>query len=202
MGLLSSYNASPRTRNLTAAKRVLRYLKKAKDLKLVYTTGNLKQDHGLYGFVDSDWAKSQDRKSIRGYVFILGNAAISRSSKKQTLVALSTKEAEYTAITEASREALWLRQLLSDINNRGSQPDSEPSAADAIGTVIYADNQGNQACEHRRNNRSNETFRHIPQTRSRSPTKGNYTIHLHTAGRKHGRYLHERATSTKPSPAR
>ena len=73
---------------------------------------------------------------------MLGNAAISWSSKKQTLVALSTKEAEYTAFTEASREALWLRQLLSDINNRGSQPDSEPSTADAIGTVIYTDNQG------------------------------------------------------------
>ena len=50
---------------------------------------------------------------------MLGNAAISWSSKKQTLVALSTKEAEYTAFTEASREALWLRQLLLDIDNRG-----------------------------------------------------------------------------------
>ena len=142
MGLLSSYNASPRTRHLTAAKRVLRYLKKTKNLKPVYTAGNSKHDYGLYGFVDSDWAKSQDRKPIGGYVFMLGNAATSWSSKKQTLVDLSTKEAEYTAFTEASREALWLRQLLSDINNRESQPDSEPLAADAIGTVIYADNQG------------------------------------------------------------
>ena len=110
------------------------YLKKTKDLKLAYT----ETSQNLHGFVDSDWAKSQDRKSIGGCVFILGNAAISWSSKKQTLVALSTKEAEYTAFTEASREALWLRQLLSDINNRGSQSDS----TDAIGTVIYADNQG------------------------------------------------------------
>ena len=108
VGLLRSYNASPRTRHLTAARRVLRYLKKMKDLKLVYTTGTGKHDYGLYGFVDSDWAKSQDRKLIGGYVFMLGNAAISWSSKKQTLVALSTKEAKYTAFTEASREALWL----------------------------------------------------------------------------------------------
>ena len=43
---------------------------------------------------------------------MLGNAAISWSPKKQTLVALSTKEAEYTAFTEASREVLWLRKLL------------------------------------------------------------------------------------------
>lgn len=50
-------------------------------------------------------------------MFIPGNAAISWSSKKQTLIALSAKEAEYAAFTEASREALWLRQLLLDINN-------------------------------------------------------------------------------------
>ena len=88
--------------------------------------------------------KSQDRKSIGGYDFILGNAAISWLSKKQTLVALSRKEAEYMAFTKASQEVLWLCQLLSDINNRRSQHESnsEPSAADAIGTVIYADNQG------------------------------------------------------------
>ena len=73
---------------------------------------------------------------------MLGKAAISWPSKKQTLVALSTKEAEYTTFAEASREAHWLRQLLSDIDNRGDQPDSEPPAADAIGTAIYADNQG------------------------------------------------------------
>ena len=82
VGLLSSYNANPRTRHLTAAKRVLRYLKKTKDLKLVYTGTTGK--HDLHGFVDSDWAKSQDRKSIGGYAFMLGNAAISWSSKKQT----------------------------------------------------------------------------------------------------------------------
>ena len=58
VGLLSSYNANPRTKHLAAAKGVLRYLKKTKDLKLVYTADK------LYGFVDSGWAKSQDRKSI------------------------------------------------------------------------------------------------------------------------------------------
>ena len=47
---------------------------------------------------------------------MLGDAVISWPSKKQTVVALSTKEAEYTAFTDASREALWLRQLLLGIN--------------------------------------------------------------------------------------
>ena len=104
VGLLSRFNTEPRTRHLTAAKRVLRYLKETKDRKLTYTTRN----QNLHGFVDADWANSTDRKSVAGYVFLLNSAAISWSSKKQSLVALSTKEAEYTAFTEASREALWL----------------------------------------------------------------------------------------------
>ena len=142
VSLLSTFNAKPRTRHLTAAKRVLRYLKKTKELKLVYTkTSDIytKTSGNLHGFVDSDWAKSKDRKSIGGYVFVLGNAAISWSSKKQTLVTLSTKEAEYTAFTEASREALWLRQLLLDVHNRGGH---KPKAQREDATIIHADNQG------------------------------------------------------------
>ena len=76
VGLLCSCNANPYTRHLTAVKRVLRYHKKTKDLKQVYTTGKLN------GFIDSNWAKSLDRKSIGGYVFMFGNAAILWSSKK------------------------------------------------------------------------------------------------------------------------
>ena len=50
------------------------------------------------------------------------------------------KRAEYAAFTKASREAIWLCQLLLDINNRDSQPGLEPPLADP--TIIYADNQG------------------------------------------------------------
>ena len=75
VGLLSRYNSDPRTRHLTAAKRVLRYLKKTKDFKLEYklTKGKLQ----LEGFVDSDWANEKDRKSVGGYIFTLGGAAVS-----------------------------------------------------------------------------------------------------------------------------
>jgi hypothetical protein len=118
VGLLSRFNVNPRKRHLTAAKRVLRYLKRTKGLKLAYkATGK-----DLTGFVDSDWAKSRDRKSVGGYIFTLGGAAISWNSKKQSLVSLSTEEAEYSSFTEGSRELLWLRQLLYDINNRETPP--------------------------------------------------------------------------------
>ncbi len=55
---------------------------------------------------------------------------ISWRSKKQTSVALSTAEAEYIALSSATQEAMWLRQLISELR-------SEPTEA----TVIYEDNQ-------------------------------------------------------------
>ena len=50
----------------------------------------------LIGFSDSDWGTSSDRKSISGYCFKLNNESglISWKSKRQSIVALSSCEAE------------------------------------------------------------------------------------------------------------
>ena len=79
----------------------------------------------------SDWAGDlDDRKSTSGYIFQLSGAAISWTSKKQACVALSTAEAEYIALASAAQEAVWVRQLLTDLR-------SDPEEA----TRIYEDNQ-------------------------------------------------------------
>ena len=54
-------------------------------------------------------------------MFLLGGAAISWKSSKQTCVALSTAEAEYIALSAASQEAMWLQQLMSDLLNKRVQ---------------------------------------------------------------------------------
>ena len=70
----------------------------------------------IYGFVDADWAGDLDqRRSTSGYVFNLFGGAISWMSKKQSIVALSTTEAEYMAKTHASKEAVWLQRLCSSM---------------------------------------------------------------------------------------
>jgi hypothetical protein len=52
----------------------------------------------LWGFVDSDWAGCPDsRRSISGYALMLNGATITWKSKRQSVVALSTAEAEFTA---------------------------------------------------------------------------------------------------------
>ena len=84
----------------------------------------------LHGFSDSDWAGSaQDWKSTSGFCFSTSSAMVSWSSRKQGSVALSTAEAEYISASDASREAIWLRKLLSDLFDSSLEP-----------VVIHCDN--------------------------------------------------------------
>ena len=73
-------------------------------------------DFKLFGYCDSDWAGCVDgRKSTSGHVFSIGSEAISWSSKKQEVVALSSPEAEYIFATSATCQAVWLKRLLADL---------------------------------------------------------------------------------------
>ena len=56
------------------------------------------------------------RHSVNGEIFLLNGGAVTWSSKKQRTVALSTTEAEYVALGQGTRTALWLRQLLIELN--------------------------------------------------------------------------------------
>jgi len=69
----------------------------------------------LTGFTDADGSMSEDRHAISGYAFLIHGGAVSWSAKRQEIVALSTTEAEYVAITHAAKEAIWLRSLISQI---------------------------------------------------------------------------------------
>ena len=71
-----------------------------------------------------------DQKSISGFAVMFGNAAISWYSKKQPTVALSTMEAEYMAVSNATRECLWIQELLTELGIPPHGP-----------TTIHVDNQ-------------------------------------------------------------
>ncbi|KAI0996012.1 hypothetical protein K3495_g12169 [Podosphaera aphanis] len=104
--LLSQFSSCPNNSHLAAAKRVLRYLKGTADLNLYYPRRN---DFILHGFTDSSYGNFiDDRKSCSGYIFRLGEATISWSSKKQKTVALSTIEAEYMAMSDTARHMIWM----------------------------------------------------------------------------------------------
>ena len=129
VGVLSKVCTKPTTAHLTAAKRVLRYLKGTLNLALKYEKS---VDSCLTGYSDADWAGDpDDRHSTSGYLFVMSGATISWSSRKQPTVSLSTAEAEYVALNAATQEAVWLQRLLEDLNDKLYKP-----------TLIMGDNQG------------------------------------------------------------
>tara|TARA_B110000027_G_C16082127_1_gene284137 strand:- start:209 stop:1387 length:1179 start_codon:yes stop_codon:yes gene_type:complete len=103
-----------------ALKRILRYLRGTIDQKTGKSPGLLydkrvTQDKPVIGYVDSDFARCPDsRKSMLGYVFICCGGPIQWKATKQSIIAASTAEAEYIALSEATKEAIWLRKLLKD----------------------------------------------------------------------------------------
>ena len=112
VGACSRYNSCPTQTHLTAAKRIVRYLKGTKTKGLFYKRGSSE----LVGYADADFARDiDDRISTSGYVFMLSGASISWFSGKQRTVSLSTANAEYIALSEAAREGLFLKQMFSEI---------------------------------------------------------------------------------------
>jgi hypothetical protein len=76
----------------------------------------------FYCFSDAAFANADDRRSISGYVYLSNGGAITWGSKKQTTIALSSTEAEYVALSEASREAMWLRHLYGELGYTQKEP--------------------------------------------------------------------------------
>lgn len=109
---LSQYNSCYDESHWIAAKRVLKYLKGTANVGLHFK----KNLESVKGYVDADWANCQnDRRSYTGYAFILGGSPISWESRKQRTVALSSTEAEYMALSEAAKEAMYLARFLREI---------------------------------------------------------------------------------------
>nr|DAD45748.1 TPA_asm: hypothetical protein HUJ06_003978 [Nelumbo nucifera] len=91
VGVISQLMEKPCEGHLIAAKRILRYIKGTLHFGLMY--------------------KQHIPFSLNGFAI----AAISWCSKKQTIVALSSCEAEYVAATMATQECLWLKRLIQEI---------------------------------------------------------------------------------------
>ncbi|KAL5774537.1 hypothetical protein ACOSP7_012094 [Xanthoceras sorbifolium] len=126
VGAVSRYMNNPGKIHWEAVKWILRYLRGTTNKTLCFKGG----DTTLTGYVDADLAGNVDiRKSTTGYVYTLGGTAVSWVSQLQKIVALSTTEAEYVAVTEASKEMVWLQSFLEELGKK--QEDN----------VLYCDSQ-------------------------------------------------------------
>lgn len=111
---LSQFLWDPSLAHWHAALRVLNYLASTKTLRL-----RLGGALTCEGYSDSNWAESLlDRRSTSSYVFKIGEGVISWKLRKQTTISLSSTEAEYKAMSDLCKEALWLRHVLDEIKLR------------------------------------------------------------------------------------
>lgn len=139
---VSRFNSNYRMTHWRAVKRIFRYLNGSINLKLRYSNTI---DDDLNGYTDADWASEVDkRRSCTGYVFKLANAAVTWHSSYQKTVAKSTADAEYMSLSDGVAEALWLRQLINELDKNLAKTISikcdSQSAIDLSETDAYRSN--------------------------------------------------------------
>ena len=133
-GRLGQFTCNPKPHHWTATKRVFRYLKGTKDYRMWYGRKGDTAEEVFQIYCDADWASQANRKSVSGYIITLAGGAIAWSSKKQSIIALSTAEAEYVAATHVTKEVIWLHALFAELGIKAPTPTilSDNQAAIAI----------------------------------------------------------------------
>ncbi|GJR23450.1 ribonuclease H-like domain-containing protein [Tanacetum coccineum] len=107
---LSQAMHGPLKSNLKLAFLVLRYIKGAPGKGVLYNKSN---KFALSAYVDSDWAKCNViKRSVTGYTVFLGSCLVSWKSKKQSVLAKSSAETEYRAMSSVACEIIWILKLL------------------------------------------------------------------------------------------
>jgi hypothetical protein len=104
--------------------------------------------NGLEAYVDADWALKPYRHSMSGYTVLLNSSPVVWSTQKQTIIALSTAEAEYIALTVVMHEILYLQALIVELYEPVIPP-----------IPVYCDNQG--AVTLTSNNKFHARMKHI-----------------------------------------
>lgn len=134
---LTSWMLNPTHRHLIAAQRVLRYLSGTRTHALTFGAASLASHTAhvpITAFADADWAGCKvSRKSVSGFVTKLNGDVVTWASKKQSVVAQSSCEAELYAESAAIQEVMWLNGLMAELGFDQSTH-----------SVIYGDNQSTQ----------------------------------------------------------
>ena len=148
ISLTSRYQSDPGLEHWTAVKNIVKYLRRTKDMFLMYGG---EEELVTRCYVDASFdTDPDDSKSQSGYVFVMNGGAVSWRSSKQSVVAGSSTEAEYVAASEATQEAVWMKEFITELG-------VVPSALDPM--VIYCDNNG--AIANAKEPRSHKNSKHI-----------------------------------------
>ena len=119
---LAQFSLNPSEAHHQAVMRVLEYLYVTKTLMIQYTE---RQEKGIQRFLcasDASFADNKDRKSSQGYIMTLFGGPVAWKASKQATMTTSSTEAELLALSEITKEAMYLRRLLQAINLKLNEP--------------------------------------------------------------------------------
>lgn len=133
--LLSRFTrVTPKDTALAGTKRTMRYLKQTIDFAITLDGKSLV----LKGFVDAGYQCKRTRKWTSGWIIFLGNSILAYKSKRQSLVALSTCEAEMLALCDITREMIFYRNVLQTMNLIDTSAPPTKIYCDNKATIILA----------------------------------------------------------------
>ncbi|KAM1091216.1 hypothetical protein ACFX2J_018527 [Malus domestica] len=120
VSIVSQFMHAPTSVHMQIVKRILRYLKASVGRGILMTKND---STAIMGYTDADWAgHSLDRKSTTGFCTFVGGNLVTWRSKKQSVVARSSAEAEYRAMASTACELIWLKSLLFDLGFHSKEP--------------------------------------------------------------------------------
>ncbi|RVW95281.1 Retrovirus-related Pol polyprotein from transposon RE1 [Vitis vinifera] len=113
VSMVSRYMNNPTERHMKAVYRILQYLKKSPGRGLYFKKTSSRE---VEVFTDADWAGSlTDRRSTTGYCSYVWGNLVTWRSKKQSVVARSSAEAEFSAMAHGICEGMWLQRILKEL---------------------------------------------------------------------------------------
>jgi hypothetical protein len=118
--VLSRYAHNLDSIHCALIKRMLRYIADTINVDLTFNKQSKNPD--LIDYSDSDFAGLKDKRhSMREYIFMLVNKAITHSSKQEFIIVLSFCKIEYMTLSKTAKKTIWIREFLRELNFRNNQ---------------------------------------------------------------------------------
>ncbi|KAL7280477.1 hypothetical protein ACG7TL_005409 [Trametes sanguinea] len=132
---LSQFAVNPLQEHLNKALYICRYLIGTRSYALVYKGASR---IGISACTDSDWGSDpSSQRSQTGYFLKLAGGTFSWQSRAQKTVAHSSTEAECMAMSDCSRQVVWIHNLMGEI---GYKLGPIPIAGDNQGALFMGSN--------------------------------------------------------------
>ena len=147
---LARFMSNPGPTHIAAARRVLRYLAGTRSLGITYRRDGqddaIKSVHEslehntLSASADADHAGAKDRRSVSGWALMLNGAAVTWSSKRQPVTAISSTESEFYSVSQCALDCVYLRRIMDMMGYRQSLP--TPIAQDNNACIFLVKGSG------------------------------------------------------------